>query len=97
MSGTEVILRTRRTKYHWPALQLNFWLLIMIIGSSTILGIFSYFISVQAQLRQGTPWLVQHFLLLLAGYGREWIWWFPPNPRAGLLRSYDFCESVPYK
>lgn len=51
-----------RTKYHWPALQLNFWLLIMIIGSSTILGIFSYFITVQQQLTQGIPWYFPYWI-----------------------------------
>jgi hypothetical protein len=53
-----VVIRHVRTKYHWPALQLNFWLLIMIIGSSTILGIFSYFVTVQQQLQVGIPWSV---------------------------------------
>jgi hypothetical protein len=53
---TEVVHRVRTTKYHWPALQLNFWLLIMIIGSATILGIFSYFVTVQQQLQVGIPW-----------------------------------------
>ncbi len=56
---TEVVVQRVRTKYHWPAVQLNFWLLIMIIGSSTILGIFAYFMSVQTQLRVGTPWFVR--------------------------------------
>jgi hypothetical protein len=53
-----VVIHRVRTKYHWPALQLNFWLLIMIIGSATIMGIFSYFVTVQQQLQVGTPWLV---------------------------------------
>jgi hypothetical protein len=53
---TEVVVQRLRTKYHWPAVQLNFWLLIMIIGSSTILGVFSYFIAVQQQLQVGIPW-----------------------------------------
>jgi hypothetical protein len=53
---TEVVVHRVRTKYHWPALQLNFWLLIMIIGSATILGIFSYFVTVQQQLQVGIPW-----------------------------------------
>ncbi len=45
-----------RTKYHWPPLQLNFWILIMLVGSATILGVFADFISVQDQLRLGVPW-----------------------------------------
>jgi len=59
---TEVIVHRVRTKYHWPAVQLNFWLLIMIIGSATILGIFSYFITVQQQLEVGTPWYFPYWI-----------------------------------
>jgi hypothetical protein len=55
---TEVIVHRTRTKYHWPALQLNFWLLIMLIGSSTILGIYASFVTVQQQLLVGVPWYV---------------------------------------
>lgn len=55
---TEVVVHRVRTKYHWPALQLNFWLLIMLIGSSTILGIYASFITVQDQLEVGIPWYV---------------------------------------
>jgi hypothetical protein len=50
--------RIRTTRYHWPALQLNFWLLIMLIGSSTIMGIFANFIIVQQQMDVGIPWCV---------------------------------------
>ncbi|PMD29112.1 hypothetical protein L207DRAFT_475772, partial [Hyaloscypha variabilis F] len=61
-----VVVRHVRTKYHWPALQLNFWLLIMIIGSSTILGIFSYFVTVQSQLDVGTPWYFPYWITVSA-------------------------------
>lgn len=53
---TDVVVQRVRTKYHWPAMQLNFWLLIMLIGSSTILGVFASFITVQQQLQVGIPW-----------------------------------------
>jgi hypothetical protein len=53
---TEVVVQRVRTRYHWPALQLNFWLLIMLIGASTILGINASFITVQNQLEVGIPW-----------------------------------------
>lgn len=53
---TEVVVHRVRTKYHWPAMQLNFWLLIMLIGASTILGIYASFITVQQQLEVGIPW-----------------------------------------
>jgi hypothetical protein len=66
MSGTvrdEVrVIRTKR--YRWPAAQLNFWLLIMIVGSSLMLGVFSSFITVQNQLGVGTPWFVSRISLL---------------------------------
>jgi hypothetical protein len=52
----EVVLHRTKMRYHWPALQLNFWLLIMLIGSATILGIYAYFMTVQSQLEVGTPW-----------------------------------------
>jgi hypothetical protein len=55
---TEVVVHRVRTKYHWPALQLNFWLLIMLVGSSTILGVYASFIVVQQQLEVGIPWYV---------------------------------------
>lgn len=48
------VVRTRR--YRWPAVQLNFWLLIMLVASCTILGIFASFITVQNQLEVGIPW-----------------------------------------
>jgi len=59
---TEVVVHRVRTKYHWPAIQLNFWLLIMIIGSATILGIFAYFLTVQQQLQVGVPWYFPYWI-----------------------------------
>jgi len=60
---TEMVVQRIRTKYHWPPVQLNFWILIMLIGSATILGIFSSFVTVQNQLRVGIPWYVSSTLL----------------------------------
>jgi hypothetical protein len=59
---TEVIMQRVRTKYHWPPLQLNFWILIMLVGSATILGVFADFISVQNQLRLGIPWYFAYWV-----------------------------------
>ncbi len=54
---TEIVRVTeRRRKYHWPQAQLNFWLLVMIAGAATELGIFAYFMQVQQTTRQGIPW-----------------------------------------
>lgn len=56
MATTEIITVQRRRKYHWPEAQLNFWLVIMIVASSVILGIFAYLTSIQNSLRLGQPW-----------------------------------------
>lgn len=58
----EVIIRRSKTKYHWPAVQLNIWLLIMIVGSATVLGIFANFMTIQTQLRVGTPWYFPYWV-----------------------------------
>lgn len=43
-------------KYHWPAVQLNIWMLIMLVASCTILGIFATFVQIQQQLLLNIPW-----------------------------------------
>jgi len=59
---TDVVVHRVRTKFHWPALQLNFWLLIMIVASATVLGIFASFMTVQTQLLLGTPWYFPYWV-----------------------------------
>lgn len=55
---TDVVIERRHQKYHWPAVQLNFWVIIMLVGSATNLGIFANFMTVQTQLQLGIPWYV---------------------------------------
>ncbi len=43
-------------KYRWPAVQLNIWLLIMLVASCTLIGIFSTFVQMQKQLLLHVPW-----------------------------------------
>lgn len=43
-------------KYHWPAIQLNLWMLFMLVASCAILGIFANFIMIQQQLLLAVPW-----------------------------------------
>jgi hypothetical protein len=43
-------------KYHWPPMQLNLWLLVMLVASCMIIGVFSIFIQIQAQLQLPVPW-----------------------------------------
>jgi protein-S-isoprenylcysteine O-methyltransferase Ste14 len=44
--------------YLWPEIQLNIWILIVLAASCVCLGIFAWFISVQAELNLGIPWYV---------------------------------------
>lgn len=55
--ATEVVYRETRRKYRWPEVQLNLWIFVILAASSTVLGIFAWFIVVQDQLEVGTPWL----------------------------------------
>lgn len=50
--------RESRRRYHWPELQLNVWIMVVLSGSATCLGIFSWLMAVQAQMHLGTPWYV---------------------------------------
>jgi len=45
-------------KYHWPAVQLNVWMLIMLISAGVIIGVFSAFIEIQNTLLLPVPWYV---------------------------------------
>ena len=45
-------------KYHWPAIQLNIWMLIMLVASCLIIGVFSTFIQIQQTLLVPIPWCV---------------------------------------
>jgi len=53
---SEVIVQRVRTKYHWPALQLNFWLLIMFVAASLVLGVFGRLVYIQGQYDLKVPW-----------------------------------------
>jgi hypothetical protein len=56
MSGTEIVVRESRRRYHWPEIQLNLWIFIVLAGAATVLGINAWFIVVQDQMRIGIPW-----------------------------------------
>lgn len=62
LSGTSYVYSRRvvshvRT-YNWPPLQLNFWIFVMLLASSSIMGVFGYFITIQTQLLLPVPWCV---------------------------------------
>ncbi|KAM3081278.1 hypothetical protein ACMFMG_005235 [Clarireedia jacksonii] len=62
-SSPTILLQHRvRTKYRWPPLQLNFWLFIMLVASSTVLGIFANFLSIQQQMHLGVPWYFPYWV-----------------------------------
>lgn len=54
--ATEVVYRETRRRYHWPEVQLNLWILIILAAAATDLGIFAWFITVQQQMKIGIPW-----------------------------------------
>jgi len=63
---TEVVVQRVRTRYHWPPWQLNFWILIMLVGSGTILGVNASFVTVQNQLLVGIPWYFSYWIATAA-------------------------------
>lgn len=57
-AGSHVYERrvARVHRYHWPAIQLNIWMLVMLAASLLIIGVFGTFINVQLQLELNVPW-----------------------------------------
>lgn len=51
-----IVRREVRARYHWPETQLNIWLIVVLSGSATCLGIFVWFMTVQSQMNLGIPW-----------------------------------------
>ncbi|KAK4136142.1 hypothetical protein BT67DRAFT_232045 [Trichocladium antarcticum] len=49
-------------KYHWPAVQLNVWMLIMLIASCLIIGVFATFIQIQQVLLLPIPWYFPYYI-----------------------------------
>lgn len=54
MGGTVVVRRT--TRYQWPEVWLNIWIIIFLASAATNLGIFANFLEIQNQLELGIPW-----------------------------------------
>ncbi|KAJ9193784.1 hypothetical protein DTO164E3_7713 [Paecilomyces variotii] len=52
------VYRETRRRYHWPEIQLNIWIVIVLAGSATCLGIFAWFMTVQTQMELGIPWVM---------------------------------------
>ncbi|CAJ2509696.1 Uu.00g147220.m01.CDS01 [Anthostomella pinea] len=69
-TGTGSLVYERRVarvhRYHWPAIQLNIWMLIMLVASCLIIGVFATFISTQQQLGLYVPWYFPYFITVSA-------------------------------
>ncbi|KAJ5493133.1 hypothetical protein N7539_001879 [Penicillium diatomitis] len=65
MKEVRVRRQTRRL-HHWPEIQLNIWLIVVLSASATCLGIFSWFMIVQSQMDLGTPWLFPYMVVVSA-------------------------------
>ncbi|KAJ4308907.1 hypothetical protein N0V84_011813 [Fusarium piperis] len=48
--------------YNWPPIQLNFWIFVILLASSSIIGVFSSFIQIQEQLLLPIPWYFPYFI-----------------------------------
>ncbi|WYZ45743.1 hypothetical protein EsH8_VIII_001059 [Colletotrichum jinshuiense] len=64
---TSSSLYTRRVvervhRYQWPGIQLNLWILVMLVASCLIIGVFATFIQVQQQLLLPIPWYFPYFI-----------------------------------
>ncbi|KAF2747543.1 hypothetical protein M011DRAFT_47144 [Sporormia fimetaria CBS 119925] len=55
--GSAVVVRE---KYYWPDAQLNIWTIIMLAAAGTILGVNAQFMTIQNQMREGTPWILPY-------------------------------------
>ncbi|KAI1499079.1 arginase-like protein [Biscogniauxia marginata] len=53
-------------RYHWPAIQLNVWMLVMLAASCCIIGVLATFIGVQQQLLLSIPWYFPYFITVSA-------------------------------
>lgn len=52
--GSAVVVRE---KYFWPDAQLNVWWIIMLVTAGVTLGVNAQFMTIQSQMRLGTPWI----------------------------------------
>lgn len=87
-------LQVRETKrrYEWPELQLNIWIVIVLVGSSVNLGVFSWFMTVQTQMMLGIPWWVY----VLKVYMRPSLCWMICNLYVCVYACICWLLDTPY-
>ncbi|KAI2622047.1 arginase-like protein [Xylaria nigripes] len=56
------IVRCALGTYHWPAIQLNVWMLVMLAASFLIIAVFASFIDIQKQLDLSIPWYFTYYI-----------------------------------
>ncbi|KAI1198783.1 hypothetical protein F5X97DRAFT_298270 [Nemania serpens] len=65
-TGTDSYVYDRRVarvhRYHWPAIQLNVWMIVMLAASFLIIGVFGSFIDMQQQLDLNVPWYFAYYI-----------------------------------
>ncbi|KAI0108836.1 hypothetical protein F4776DRAFT_667975 [Hypoxylon sp. NC0597] len=70
LTGSGSLVYPRRIarihRYHWPAIQLNVWMLVMLVASCCIIGVLATFIGVQQQLGLYIPWYFPYFITVAA-------------------------------
>ncbi|KAK7754303.1 hypothetical protein SLS62_003596 [Diatrype stigma] len=49
-------------RYHWPAIQLNVWMLVMLAASCCLIGVFATLMQVQQQLNLYIPWYFPYWI-----------------------------------
>ncbi|KAJ2906127.1 putative arginase-like protein [Zalerion maritima] len=51
-------------RYQWPAIQLNIWILVMLVAACTILGIMATFVQIQLRLDENVPWYFAYYITI---------------------------------
>lgn len=70
LSGSSAVYEARRVvhvrTYNWPPMQLNIWLFVMLLASSSILGVFGTFIQIQNQMDLPIPWYFPYYVTVMS-------------------------------
>jgi glucan phosphoethanolaminetransferase (alkaline phosphatase superfamily) len=65
-SGSPSYVYERRVarvhRYHWPAIQLNVWMLVMLAASCCMIGVFAVLMDAQQRLLLFTPWFFSYWI-----------------------------------
>ncbi|KJZ69813.1 hypothetical protein HIM_10792 [Hirsutella minnesotensis 3608] len=68
LSGNSSLTYNRRVvvshirTYNWPPWQLNLWIFVMLLASTSIVGVFATFVQMQTQLALPVPWYFPYYI-----------------------------------